>query len=263
VIDTQSTLVFMTNQNNHIVLSNKKFLEYFKLNNLFEIKERNLKIYQYSNPKYNSYDDLYENIYHHDHTITIGKDTFFMKAHPIEVSYKLFTLSKITSIYNEAENLQVAVTIDPLTQTYRKAHFDTLLAKELAYEHSFALAVLDIDNFKTMNDEHGHIIGDSILKTFVSLMRESLKKEDIIARWGGDEFIILLQDSEHRNVWEKIDKLRQNIQKATFAKNVSVTTSIGIAISQKNDTVESLLQRADEALYEAKNNAKNNTVLKK
>ena len=263
VVDNQTALIFVSNQDNEIEFANQKFIDYFNIENIRELKEKKLKIYNFCKNTIENYDEFHQYITaHEEHQITIGNDTFVMNATAIEATHKLFTLTKVTEIYKRKETLEVEIKIDPLTKTYRKPYFDMQLEKALKYDKNIVLVVLDIDNFKRVNDKYGHPVGDIILKEFTALIKENLRKDDLIARWGGEEFLILFKNIDKESVIAKVEELRKLIDEYTFTKAKHITSSFGLTCANIQDTAKSVLQRADEALYEAKNDGKNRVHIK-
>jgi len=258
VVDNQTALLFVSNQNDEVEFANQKFIDYFNLENIKKLKETQLKIYNFCKNKIENYDDFYQYITtNEEHQLTIGNDTFVVQATAIEATHKLFTLTKVTEIYKRKETLEVEIKIDPLTKTYRKPYFDIQLEKALKYDKDIVVVVLDIDNFKSVNDKYGHPVGDIILKEFTTLIKENLRKDDLIARWGGEEFLILFKNIDKESVIAKVEEIRKLIDEYTFTEAKHITSSFGLACANIQDTAKSILQRADEALYEAKNDGKN------
>jgi len=264
VVDNQTVLLFVSNQDNEIEFANQKFIDYFNMESIEELKEKNLKIYSHCKDKIKDYNELYQHTNAQDeYQIIIGDDTFVLHATLIEATHKLFTLTKVTEIYKRKKILEEEVQTDPLTQTYRKLYFDKELDKALKYNKNLALVVLDIDNFKSVNDIYGHSVGDTILKEFTTLIKENLRKDDLIARWGGEEFLILFKNIDEESVMVKVEELRKIIDEHTFSHAKHITASFGLTCADSNDDVNSLLRRADQALYKAKADGKNMVVLKK
>ena len=136
---------------------------------------------------------------------------------------------------------------------------------ELSKRHGRELTVLfiDIDDFKTLNDNYGHMLGDEVLKMVSSILSQSMRKSDLVARWGGEEFAVLLHDTNKEDGYKIAEKIRHNIQTHTELKNFTgdaVTVSIGLTVLHADDTMDALLVRADSALYRAKREGKNMTV---
>ena len=114
------------------------------------------------------------------------------------------------------------------------------------------MVVLDLDNFKSVNDTYGHQVGDDVLKEFVGLIQKNIRSDDVFARWGGEEFLLLLQHTNMENALKKIDRVRLLIDEHNFIHIEHLTASFGVAWKEENDDMHSLIQRADKALYESK-----------
>lgn len=119
------------------------------------------------------------------------------------------------------------------------------------------LLMFDIDDFKSINDTFGHNIGDAVLKTLTEIVSKSIRKSDIFIRWGGEEFAILLRNSDSINVLKIAEQIRARIETHCFEKNVHVTCSFGLTSVNIGDTLEGVIERADHALYQAKKDGKN------
>jgi diguanylate cyclase (GGDEF)-like protein len=127
---------------------------------------------------------------------------------------------------------------------------------------SLCLMMIDIDNFKRFNDEYGHISGDRVLAAVSEALREYLRPTDLIARFGGDEFAVLLPGLELVQAQQTAERLRQQV--ATLSPSslsTAITISIGVSKNQENDDVAALVQRADAAMYAAKERGRNRVAL--
>ncbi|NLO38998.1 MAG: sensor domain-containing diguanylate cyclase [Ruminiclostridium sp.] len=163
------------------------------------------------------------------------------------------------------EQLQEFANTDGLTQIYNRVFFQNRLqheleqAQQLGYEVSVIL--YDIDNFKRFNDTYGHLFGDIVLKTLAKLVKESIRKDDIVARFGGEEFIVLLPHTGKELAYEKAEELRKKISELTIRDQsieASVTVSMGVSTFPTLAQTElTLINSADEALYVAKKSGKN------
>lgn len=119
------------------------------------------------------------------------------------------------------------------------------------------LAVCDIDHFKLVNDNFGHLIGDEVLIMLAQLMRQSFRFDDQLFRFGGEEFIALLQPANEQNALAALERFRANVEQQPFSRVGKITVSIGFSALRPNDTPTDVIDRADEALYFAKNHGRN------
>lgn len=163
------------------------------------------------------------------------------------------------------EQLQEYANTDGLTQVYNRIYFQNRLKEELdhAEQQGYEVSVIlyDIDDFKLFNDSYGHLFGDIVLKSIARAVKESVRKDDVVARFGGEEFIILLPHTGTERAFEKAEELRKQIASLTIADNnvtASVTVSMGVStFPTLANTDASLISGADNALYEAKRSGKN------
>ena len=179
-------------------------MEYFGVKRVRDIKRKNIEIYKYFDPLLESYDALFEKVNSKEEYISINNDTFILQATEIEGTHKLFTLSKVTKL---SKTMQT----DTMTGAYKKQYFNLQLEKTLEANESAVIAVLDLDNFKSINDLYGHQRGDSVLQELVSLIQENVRGDDIFARWGGEEFLLLLKHTDIENAMKKIETLRKTV----------------------------------------------------
>lgn len=157
---------------------------------------------------------------------------------------------------------QLAVT-DELTGAFNRRRFNEVLGAATAAQASrcaWALAMFDLDHFKRYNDHYGHLAGDQVLRGFAHALQGNLRQSDIICRWGGEEFILLLKDTGSSTARQLAEKIRQQTEEAVFpfnGVNLRVTTSIGVTELQGDDSMDRLIGRADRALYRAKQSGRN------
>ena len=160
----------------------------------------------------------------------------------------------------EAELTRLAVT-DPLTGLWNRRHTGELLSADLAQAHrngqALTLLMIDVDNFKSINDTHGHQTGDRVLVEVATRLREQIRSTDVVGRWGGEEFVVLLRYCGLRDAVATAEKLRRRIAEAPFDTLFSVSVSIGAAELQDTDDLASWIERADTALYAAKRAGRN------
>jgi len=255
ILDKQNALVFVTH-NNHINYINEQFMEYFDIKNINDLPRKNIIIYKYVDENLESYEALCERLNSKEEYVTINLDTFILKATSIKNTQSLFTLTKVTKLSNEMQR-------DTLTGAYKKSFFTQSIEKIIANKEDAVVVVIDIDDFKNINDSFGHQVGDIVLKEFTSLVEKNIRDEDIFSRWGGEEFILLLQRTTLENAMKKVERLRQTIESYSFSNIGKMTASFGISLKGDTDDSHSLLQRADKALYKAKEKGKNCIVFKK
>ncbi len=264
IVDAQNALLFVTNSADEIEFANQSFLYYFHAENLDEIKEKSPKLYLHASRNIKSYNELHAYSEGREIDLTIGNDTFIMQSTAIEETHRLFTLSKVTDMYERTKSLEAEIEVDALTGVYRKKYFDLKLEQLLKEKDHFALIVVDIDNFKAINDNYGHTVGDEVLKEFSSLLRENIRQGDLVARWGGEEFLLTLKMDDFQKAMDRIEILRKTIAQHAFKHIRHLTASFGVSWREQCncDDANSLLQRADEALYQAKNKGRNRVIAK-
>ncbi|WP_105617732.1 GGDEF domain-containing protein [Vallitalea okinawensis] len=161
------------------------------------------------------------------------------------------------------EQLNKLATFDSLTNVNNRRIFDEHLHNLIEDENTLSnvfIALLDIDHFKTINDTHGHLIGDELLIEFSKKALEIIPKPHVLARWGGDEFGIIYFGNKD-TMLETMNDLRLHIQKIGQKKNLDTTISIGVTNLRPSDSVKDLLRRADLALYETKTHGRDNITL--
>ena len=153
--------------------------------------------------------------------------------------------------------------IDNLTGVYKKSYFNSYLKRLIREKKECVLVVLDIDDFKKINDTYGHQIGDKVLKEFATLIQNNIRGNDLLARRGGEEFLLLLENTNVDNALMKVEELREIVDQYSFQDIGHMTVSFGMSKKEECDDMHSLLFRADKALYEAKDAGKNRVIFKK
>lgn len=163
------------------------------------------------------------------------------------------------------EELEHLANTDRLTGAFNRRALDVALTAELdrcrRYGSSLSLLFLDLDHFKHVNDEHGHVAGDQVLQTFVEELRALFRDTDILGRWGGEEFIVVCPDAGATDVLQLAERIRARIERYNFSEVGRVTVSVGIAELRPEDNIQDLIDRADQAMYEAKKNGRNCCVV--
>jgi diguanylate cyclase (GGDEF)-like protein len=177
-----------------------------------------------------------------------------------DISLKLIYL--LSKIYTE--NLSQIAIYDILTQVYNRALLDSILYKSVKYAKRYkspiSIIMLDIDNFKGINDTYGHLEGDRVLKTVSSIMKSSIRESDYIFRYGGEEFLILLPNTDINGAIVVGEKIRRNIENFNFGFDRKVTISCGIKQIENFDNPYLDIEQADKYLYIAKKSGKNRCI---
>jgi diguanylate cyclase (GGDEF)-like protein len=168
------------------------------------------------------------------------------------------------SLSARSETLEHAALTDGLTGTQNRRYFDDALREYLAefrrIDKPVGLMVLDLDHFKTVNDNHGHDVGDQVLREVASCLKDMTRYHDVVARLGGEEFAIVAPNMDEDLLMKFAERIRKAISNlAIVAGNVrlKVTTSVGIAVWDRKETAEDFYRRADKMLYEAKRLGRN------
>ena len=157
---------------------------------------------------------------------------------------------------------------DPLTELHNRRRFEAYFAKLLEKfrqeKSPFSLIILDIDNFKNINDTHGHLVGDDVLIALANILKNFINKNHFTARIGGEEFAILLPDITLDEAAKIAEKLRVTVANRSVDLEdgkLDFTVSLGVTQAKKSDTMQSIIKRADDALYESKRNGKNRVTI--
>lgn len=168
-------------------------------------------------------------------------------------------------LYKQAIN---AAHKDPLTGVNNRSTLEESLNREVKlaqrYDRKLSLIILDIDNFKIINDSYGHAAGDSVLKTIAELTQSCVRSTDILYRYGGEEFVVLLSNTDLTGAQLLAERIRQSIANATVSvedTTVKISASLGVAELRSNEMNATFFTRADKALYQAKNSGKNRVCL--
>ena len=180
----------------------------------------------------------------------------------------LALLNRVIKRYQD--KIQAQAILDSLTELPNRRGFD-LLAAQAMHEarrepKPLTALLLDLDHFKALNDTYGHLAGDQVLIGFARDLESCLRHSDIVCRWGGEEFIVLLKDTDGKTGLMIAEKIRQHVEQQRYAYNskaLHVTVSIGLTTQQPDDTLHSLLSRADHAMYRAKQTGRNRTCAEK
>lgn len=249
------------------IIKNKKVLELSSKGYVFDIQLANINYIVTVIPMKNfdgsitTYAISYSK---NDAIFTAKKELFFSFLFANLFLFTIFVLIKLKQyIQNSDEYAEKAYT-DKLTGLLNRQKF------EIDYNdfftkgssgHNLAVILFDIDFFKKVNDLHGHQVGDEVLKKFALIAKETLRQNDFLYRWGGEEFVVLLfiEDISHATI--VAEKIRNEIENTHFEVAGHITGSFGIALQRDNDTPHSLFDRADQNLYCSKNNGRNRITI--
>ena len=185
----------------------------------------------------------------------------------VQIQILLNILDEVTKRYDEIFKLKESLlqeanyksTHDLLTHIYNRGYFEKSVKELMTKNIPFCLAFIDLDNFKYVNDNFGHDMGDEILINTANILRKNLKGKDIIGRFGGDEFVVAIQECNKECAEHILTKIQEDIEKAF--KKYNVTSSIGVAFYPEIKDYNELIKKADEKMYEAKKSGKNRISL--
>ena len=188
---------------------------------------------------------------------------------PFREKELLARISRMVQIKKSEDSMREETYTDPLTGLYNRRYMEKRFGEELALakrkEYDIACVMIDIDHFKSINDIHGHAAGDYVLKGVADLGKENLREYDTLSRYGGEEFVLLLSQTDYDGAVVVAEKLRKAIESKAFhfeGKDIAVTASFGVYSSDVDElsTAEEFTCKADEALYKAKGSGRNKVV---
>jgi len=274
ILDAIPSPVIVTD-GHQLIAANQTFLDYFQYTNVAAFKREHACVCEYfeegdtkeyllpmvNDQRWSEYISDHPHIHHKAKITMEGKTTIF------EVKLSLLDFheeKRFVVIFTDISSIQERSMTDPLTGVANRLHFTMVFeyAINIARRDQKPLGVIffDIDHFKQVNDRFGHLIGDETLKRIAILVKQRLRKSDIIARWGGEEFIILLPDTSLEETLSVAEIIRQTIEFEKFEAVEKITCSFGITVLEKEESSEELLNRLDNLLYKAKENGRNRIV---
>lgn len=178
------------------------------------------------------------------------------------ISYRTCYYRRVN--YIKDKELQRLSHTDSLTGLYNRAKFNEEFEKLLniykRYKTPVSIILLDFDDFKYINDNYGHIAGDKVIVETITLINSIIRKTDIFARWGGEEFVILLSNTNKNKAEEFAERIRMIIENYKFAIPIKSTCSFGVTQLEENDDINSIFNRADKLMYLAKKTGKNKVM---
>ena len=283
ILDAQDNIIIVTNKE-EITNVNKKFLDFFGINDFNDFINSKKNIFdffidelgfiskkQLSNQE--SWFDYIQNLQEIDQIVKMRNLDNQEKIFTIHVDYceqksddYVFSLTDITKFKEKSNLLEYQASHDKLTGLYNRNKFDDIYSKEIKrakrYNNDLSMIIFDVDNFKTINDTFGHQIGDEVLKDIAKISLENIREQDISSRWGGEEFMILLPQTNKNGAEIVANKIRNSIENHSFTNNsLKVTASFGVTqFCVKNDDEDSFMSKADKLLYKAKETGKNKVM---
>lgn len=274
IFNSQKNIIVVTD-GTQIIYVNQSFLTYFNYQSLEEFKRYykcicdtfEFSVYEhYLQPEIDGL-RWTEYVVKHDEIEHKAQITVNEKTSTFAVNVKKMIQDEETryvSVFDDITELNQLATRDQLTKIANRFSFDEIFEHSIAlakrYEKVFSILLVDIDHFKKINDEYGHLVGDEVLKSFSGLLKQQIRDSDIVARWGGEEFMILLPNTPLVSAVKMAEALCHRIEIHPFEQVNNVTCSIGVAEYTIGEEGDSLLSRVDEKLYLAKNNGRNQVV---
>ncbi len=274
----QNNLLVVLDKNQDIIFSNEKFLEFFAISSIEQFRHKyNRLAYlflegeDFFTPKGTGDKHWIEQIQllpDNKRIVSIlDINSFLPKAFLVtlnfveETNHFIILFNEITNIAIEKKEFKQKAFTDELTSIYNRTFFNEALKKEIASfkrdKQIFSFIIFDIDFFKKFNDTYGHQTGDDILIELANLIQMHTRDADIFARWGGEEFVKILPNTTLENALKVAEHLREIVDKHIFKNNLKVSCSFGVSQVRDNDNSETLIKRADDALYKAKQNGRN------
>ena len=210
--------------------------------------------------------------------LELGADDYLIKPlNPLELEARVNSMLRLKNLQDKLvqanqrlktmnEHLQDLSTTDPLMGIYNRMFFNKRIGYEFQradrYRKPLALMILDLDHFKQVNDNHGHPFGDLVLKRFAMLITENVRNVDIVARYGGEELVVLLPETNKEQAVSVAERIRSSVERSVITSegiSVSITVSIGLAFfpAEGIESTDELLKIADQALYQAKKEGRN------
>ena len=215
--------------------------------------------------KEGSFSDVYK-------LYSVAKEAFYYAHIVIQYGYYegrkvIITFSSDATQEKEAELAMEQMALhDPLTGLYNRYKFDEASQEQITlyarYKHEVSLILCDIDHFKSFNDKYGHAVGDKVLKQIANTINDVVRESDIVARWGGEEFAVLLPNTSKDEAVKAAEKIRQAVEAINFEKVDKITLSFGVSQLKLKETQIQWFNCVDEALYEAKNSGRNKVFSK-
>ncbi|MEA3497516.1 MAG: diguanylate cyclase [Campylobacterota bacterium] len=280
VIDQQTSIVIVTD-GYEIISANQSLYSFYNVKNLqdFIKKYKNISDHFINHKNFFSHDDLSLNWVEEilkekakNRIVSIldlnsfEPKAFNIQVQPLSTNNKnyVITLTDITEIKLESQQYHYHATHDALTCIYNRSYYFEKIANEIEqakrYKTTFCIVLFDIDHFKRFNDNYGHLVGDEVLVKLSQTIKLNTRSSDTFARWGGEEFIILLEKTTIDKAELIAEHFRKLIENMKIEGIEQITSSFGVTQFQKDDDDNTILKRADDALYMAKEAGRNKVV---
>ncbi|EDZ62492.1 Response regulator with a diguanylate cyclase output domain [Sulfurimonas gotlandica GD1] len=273
ILDLHSSMILRI-EGDRVIYANRAFLDFFNIDSvgfvknkkylceLFGAKLENCDEYKSIKTFITSFFDETKNtIYLHtkDNKRKIFEINFISMLGKEDNEVVVF--NDVTRLSSENERLEIQATRDVLTGQYNRVKFNQELDKALyavdRYKEVYSLVLCDIDNFKKINDTYGHVVGDYALVTLANIFSKRIRPTDIFARWGGEEFVLLLPSTEANEAESFSNSLREALSAFSFEHFGQLSCSFGVTKILEDDSAKSLLERADKGLYFSKAHGRN------
>lgn len=262
VLDTQKNIILITDGKD-IHTTNKKFIDIFKTKDYFLTNIALLDNKTQANllsiaRKYESHEKPAKLKVQNNHKY------FIFDVQKLDMEKYLICMNDVSKYNEKICHLEQKATIDELTNVYNKSTISSFLNCWLE-ARDFCLIIFDIDYFKKINDTYGHFVGDCVLKELAKVVRKVLPKNDLIGRFGGEEFIVLINDNSSNNIINIANRIKDEIQNHKFkcdSLEIDITISLGTTFCKKGESYEKVYKRVDEALYFAKKAGRNRVRFK-
>jgi diguanylate cyclase (GGDEF)-like protein len=269
--------ILVVDKNRKVIYINSRFQKMWKLPSDIIATREDERLIQYvldqlKSPEafYDKVNELYVSGWDDWDTIMLKDGRIFeLLSCPIinegSVNGTFWSFRDVTEKKLAEEKLQKMATIDSLTGLFNRQSFETELTQTLAhirrYGRHTSLVMFDVDHFKVIYDNYGHAAGDEVLKELAERSKAVLREADFLVRWGGEEFIVILPETDARAAGEATERLRRHMETEPFFSVGRITISLGVTGILPTDTKDSLLKRLDDALYESKRLGRNRLVV--
>jgi two-component system, cell cycle response regulator len=282
ILDAQDNIIIVTNKEK-ITNVNKKFLDFFGVDNFDEFIATKKNIFDFFEEEFGfitkeqinkqeSWIKYIKELHEIDRIVKIKGISEEEKIFAINVDYYdnkddyyVFSLTDITKLKEKSNLLEYQASHDKLTGLFNRNRFDEIYSKEIKrarrYNNDLSIIIFDVDDFKMVNDNYGHQTGDEVLKEMAQIVLTHVREQDISVRWGGEEFLILLPQTNLAGAVAVANKIKTAINEHIFTNNsLTITGSFGVAQLLDEDNENDFISRTDKLLYEAKKTGKNKVI---